>query len=55
MPELPEVETTRTGLERFLKGAVIEDVEVRRKGLRFPFPRGFGARLCGARIEAVDR
>lgn len=55
MPELPEVETTRLGLERFLKGAVIEDVEVRRSGLRFPFPRGFGARLTGSRVERVDR
>ena len=38
MPELPEVETVRTGLEQAWVGRSIVDVILRREGLRFPFP-----------------
>lgn len=55
MPELPEVETVRRGLEPVLKGHRLARVELRRPDLRFPFPDGFVQRLTGARIEAVDR
>ena len=37
MPELPEVETIRRGLQPAMEGAKIEKAEVRRKELRFPF------------------
>ncbi len=55
MPELPEVETVRRGLEPAMVGARIERVEVRRGDIRFPFPPRFGERLTGRRIEGVAR
>ena len=41
MPELPEVETVRRGLQPVLEGARIVAVETRRPDLRFPFPERF--------------
>lgn len=55
MPELPEVETVRRGLEPALSGARLERVEARRPDLRFPFPEGFVQRLTGARVQALER
>lgn len=55
MPELPEVETVRRGLEPILVGNAFARVEQRRPDLRFPLPKRFGERLSGRRIEALDR
>lgn len=55
MPELPEVETVRTGLAGVLVGARIVAVDARRSDLRFPLPEHFAERLCGQRIIALDR
>jgi formamidopyrimidine-DNA glycosylase len=55
MPELPEVETVRRGLENHLIGRRIEQVDLRRPDLRFPFPKGFEAKLRGRLVERVDR
>src|SRR5271157_4707880 len=55
MPELPEVETVRRGLERVMLGARIEKVELRRADIRFPFPPRFAARLSGRRILGLNR
>lgn len=55
MPELPEVETVRRGLEPVLTGARLSSVRVNRPDLRFPFPDRFAARLDGARVERVLR
>ncbi|WP_024879322.1 bifunctional DNA-formamidopyrimidine glycosylase/DNA-(apurinic or apyrimidinic site) lyase [Methylosinus sp. LW3] len=55
MPELPEVETVRRGLEPVFTGSGLEQVELRRADLRFPFPPGFAARLAGRRVEALKR
>ncbi len=55
MPELPEVETVKRGLEPALAGRVVVRVELRRKDLRFPFPPDFSERLQGARIESLSR
>ena len=55
MPELPEVETVRRGLEPAMVGARIEKVELRRKDIRFPFPPKFRERLTGRRISALAR
>ena len=55
MPELPEVETVRKGLEPTLAGARLSRVEARRPDLRFPLPQGFVQRLTGARIERLER
>ena len=55
MPELPEVEIVRRGLERVMVGARIDKVELRRADIRFPFPPGFAARLSGRRIVTLGR
>jgi formamidopyrimidine-DNA glycosylase len=55
MPELPEVETVRRGLEPALVGARLVRVEARRPDLRFPLPDGFVQRLAGARVESLAR
>ena len=55
MPELPEVETVRRGLQPHLEGARLTRVEQRRPDLRFPLPERFVERLTGARITALDR
>ena len=55
MPELPEVETVKRGLEPILLGQVIIAVELRRADLRFPFPEGFAAKLTGAKVLSLTR
>jgi formamidopyrimidine-DNA glycosylase len=55
MPELPEVETVRRGLEPVMSNAKIERLELRRAGLRFPFPEHFVERLAGRRIAGLSR
>ena len=55
MPELPEVETVRLGLEPVLRGRRIVRVEQRRKDLRFPFPARFAERLAGRKVIKLDR
>jgi len=55
MPELPEVETVRKGLESVLVDARIERVEQRRADLRFSFPERFTERLTGQRITSLGR
>lgn len=55
MPELPEVETVRRGLQPVMEGARIVNVEARRKDLRFPFPVKFRQRLEGRRIGSLGR
>jgi formamidopyrimidine-DNA glycosylase len=55
MPELPEVETVRRGLEPILKHRILACVEQRRPDLRIPFPPDFVARLEGRRIEGLRR
>ena len=55
MPELPEVETVKRGLEPVLLGRRIKSVTLRRENLRFPFPEGFADRLRNARVDALSR
>lgn len=55
MPELPEVETTRRGIEPHLKGARIVEIIVRQPKLRWPVPRGLNRQLAGRVIESVSR
>lgn len=55
MPELPEVETVRRGLQPVMEGARIMRVETRRPDLRFPFPERFAERLEGRRIVSLGR
>jgi formamidopyrimidine-DNA glycosylase len=55
MPELPEVETVRLGLQPVLEGRVITEARVRRGDLRRPFPAHFAERLTGRKVEALTR
>ena len=52
MPELPEVETVRRGLQPVMEGARFVRVEQRRPDLRFPFPKNFNKRLEGETVTA---
>ncbi|WP_223971570.1 bifunctional DNA-formamidopyrimidine glycosylase/DNA-(apurinic or apyrimidinic site) lyase [Bradyrhizobium sp. ma5] len=55
MPELPEVETVRRGLQPAMEGSKILKAEARRKDLRFPFQKDFIARLEGQTITGLGR
>jgi formamidopyrimidine-DNA glycosylase len=55
MPELPEVEVTRRGLEPYIAGRRIERVDVRAAMLRWPIPDRLAATLKGQVVRAVDR
>lgn len=55
MPELPEVETVMRGLLPVLKGQQIEGVQLRRKDLRIPFPKGLKQSLEGQKILHLSR
>lgn len=55
MPELPEVETVRMGLEPVLLGGTFAHVATKRADLRFPFPQNFAKRLTGARVLRLER
>jgi formamidopyrimidine-DNA glycosylase len=55
MPELPEVETVRRGLQPAMEGAKILAAEARRKDLRFPFQKDFVARLQGQTVTGLGR
>ena len=55
MPELPEVETVRRGLQPALEGQVLSDVVQRRPDLRFPFPARMPERLRGRTVRHVGR
>jgi formamidopyrimidine-DNA glycosylase len=55
MPELPEVETVRRGLEPVMQGARFATVEARRHDLRWPLPRDFVARLEGQTVTGLGR
>ncbi len=55
MPELPEVETVRRGLEPAMEGARFAKVEVRRGDLRWPLPKDFRQRLEGKTVTGIGR
>ncbi|MBL8584916.1 MAG: bifunctional DNA-formamidopyrimidine glycosylase/DNA-(apurinic or apyrimidinic site) lyase [Rhizobiaceae bacterium] len=55
MPELPEVETVRRGLQPAMEGAAILSVETRRPDLRFALPLDISSRLAGQRIVSLGR
>ncbi|MCM5559677.1 bifunctional DNA-formamidopyrimidine glycosylase/DNA-(apurinic or apyrimidinic site) lyase [Pleomorphomonas sp. JP5] len=55
MPELPEVETVRRGLQPVLEGAVISAVTLARPALRYPFPERFVERLGNRRVLGLGR
>lgn len=55
MPELPEVETVRRGLDPYLTDARLSDVRLNRANLRYPFPDRFVERLTGATVVSLER
>jgi formamidopyrimidine-DNA glycosylase len=55
MPELPEVETVRRGLQPAMEGAKIVKAEIRRKDLRFPFQKDFVERLEAQTVTGLGR
>jgi formamidopyrimidine-DNA glycosylase len=54
MPELPEVETTRKGIEPHLVGNVINEIKIHNGSLRWPVPSTVSA-LNGAVVSSVER
>lgn len=54
MPELPEVETTRRGIEPYVAGVKISEVVVRRRDLRQPITNGIDS-IEGCRVTSVMR
>lgn len=55
MPELPEVETTRRGLARYVRGRRIRALKVYERRLRWPVAAGLPARVAGQRIVSTGR
>lgn len=55
MPELPEVEITRRGIEPALQGRAVSGVRVRQPKLRYPVPGDLAERLSGEVVRAVRR
>ena len=55
MPELPEVETTRCGIEPHLTGKTIAQAVIRNSRLRWPVPDELPSLLAGLTIQSVTR
>jgi len=55
MPELPEVEIVRRGLEGRVRGRRVRAVRVREARLRWPVPEALDRYLAGAEVRAVER
>lgn len=54
-PELPEVETTRRGIEPHVRGRRIVAVRVHESRLRWPVAAALACSVAGHRIDAVER
>jgi formamidopyrimidine-DNA glycosylase len=55
MPELPEVETVRRGLQPVMEGVRVIKLDVRRPDLRWPFPLDLASRVEGQRVRRLTR
>lgn len=55
MPELPEVETTRRGVEPHCKGRTVVQLTVRDSRLRWPVSRQLAKQVQGQVITAIER
>ena len=55
MPELPEVETSRRGIEPHIVGKTIDRVLIRDRRLRWPVEKTVETQLAGNVVESVDR
>ncbi len=55
MPELPEVETTRRGIEPACLNQTITNVMIRNRALRWPVEEGLEQTLQGVTFNTIDR
>ena len=55
MPELPEIETVKLGLEKTILGSVIVSTKIFRRDLRFPIEERFEKSILNKRVLAVGR
>ncbi len=55
MPELPEVETVRRGIEGAVLGRRVDAVQINRYDLRVPVQQDFGQQVSGRVIEGLTR
>lgn len=55
MPELPEVETTKRGIQPFVENQFVKELIVRTRTLRWPIPKGLNAKLAGYKIKSISR
>lgn len=55
MPELPEVETIRRGIDRVIPGAALREVTLRRKDLRWPIPVRAVRNLRNRTLQTTSR
>ena len=55
MPELPEVETTKRGVEPYLKNQTISFITTRNKNLRIPFNSGLKNKIIKSKIKNISR
>lgn len=55
MPELPEVETTRSGLTPRLQGKILQKTTVRNRQLRWPIPGNLEKLLAGKTLQSIER
>lgn len=55
MPELPEVETVKRGLEEFIINENINKVYISNFSLRFPWPKNFVSKIINSKIISIRR
>jgi formamidopyrimidine-DNA glycosylase len=55
MPELPEVEVTKRGVEPYVTGRMVERIEVRTPALRWPVPPDLARTLARQAVRKVER
>ena len=55
MPELPEVETTKRGIEPYLRNQTIEKIKVRNNKLRIPFNQSLAKNIINTDIKEIKR
>ena len=55
MPELPEVETSRRGIEPFVTDRIVQRVTIRNRALRWPVADDFETVFTGRTVASVSR
>lgn len=55
MPELPEVETTRRGIEPHIINQAVDKIIIRAPKLRWPIPKSIAKDLPGQKVQSIER